>query len=82
MIYHGLFGMNFESDGIRFAPVVPAPFTQLSLADVRYRDARLRITVRGSGTGIREFKLDGQKQRQPFFAAANRGEHLIEIEMK
>ena len=82
MIYHGLFGLNFEPDGIRFAPVVPAAFTELSLSEVRYREARLRITVRGSGTKIREFKLDGQKQRKPFFAAANRGEHQIEIELK
>jgi len=65
MIYHGLFGMNFEPDGIRFAPVMPAGYTQLSLSDVRYREARLQITVRGSGTEIREFKLDGQKQRKP-----------------
>ena len=82
MIYHGLFGMDFEPDGIRFAPVVPVAYRQLSLSDVRYRDARLQITVCGSGTKIREFKLDGQKQRKPFFAAANRGEHQIEIELK
>jgi Mannosylglycerate hydrolase MGH1-like glycoside hydrolase domain/Glycosyl hydrolase family 65, C-terminal domain len=82
MIYHGLLGLDFEPDGIRFAPVVPAGYTQLSLSDVRYRDARLQITVRGSGTEIRQFKLDGQKQRKPFFAAANRGEHQLEIELK
>ena len=82
MVYHGLFGMNFEPDGIRFAPVVPTPYTELSLSNVKYRDARLQITVRGSGTKIREFKLDGHKQRKPFFAAASRGEHQIEIEMK
>jgi cellobiose phosphorylase len=79
MIYHGLFGMNFEADGIHFAPVVPEQFSHLSLTGVKYRAAKLKITVQGSGTEIREFKLDGQRQSQPFFAASNRGEHQIEI---
>jgi hypothetical protein len=82
MIYHGLFGMNFEPEGIRFEPVVPAAYSQLSLSSVRYREAGLQITIKGSGTKIREFKLDGQKQRKPFFAGSSRGEHQIEIEMR
>ncbi len=82
MIYHGLFGMNFEPDGIRFAPVVPDTFKELSLTEVRYREVRLRITLHGHGTEIREFKLDGEKQRKPFFAATNPGAHEIEIELK
>jgi len=82
MIYHGLFGMDFETAGIRFAPVVPEPFSQLSLANIKYREARLKIMVTGSGTEIREFKLDGQKQRKPFFGASNSGEHQIEIVLK
>jgi hypothetical protein len=82
MIYHGLFGLSFAPDGIRFAPVVPEQFKQLSLAGVQYREARLNILVQGSGTEIREFKLDGKKQRKPFFAASNRGEHHIDIILK
>lgn len=79
MIYHGLFGMSFEGDGIHFAPVVPGQFSQLSLYEFRYREARLEISVLGSGTEIREFKVDGETQRRPFFAANQRGDHRIEI---
>ena len=82
MIYHGLFGMAFEQDGIRFAPVVPERFQTLTLSNVKYRDAVLQITVKGSGTKIHEFKLDGKKQRQPVFPAASKGRHEIEISLR
>jgi len=82
MIYHGLFGIHFEQDGLRFAPVVPEKFKQISLSDFKYRDATLRIVVNGHGTEIDTFLLDGQQQNRPSFAATNRGEHTIEIQMK
>ena len=84
MIYHGLFGMDFEQDGIRFAPVVPPQFgfAPLSLKNVKYRNASLNIVVNGHGTTIDTFKLDGKIQRKPFFAASNSGDHQIEITMK
>ena len=61
---------------------MPATYSELVLSDVIYRQARLKITVHGHGTKVREFRLDGQKQRKPFFAAASTGEHQVEIEMK
>jgi hypothetical protein len=82
MIYHGLFGMNFQPDGIQFAPVVPEQFSQLSLTDVQYRNCHLKISVKGHGTEISEFKLDGQTQPKPFFAGSGSGDHQIEITLK
>lgn len=84
MIYHGLFGMDFETNGIRFAPVVPSQFEfgPLSLKNVKYRNDRLNIVIRGHGTTIDTFKLDGKIQTNPFFAASNSGDHQIEITMK
>ncbi len=81
MIYHGLFGMDFAEDGVRFAPVVPEHFQQLVLEQVRYRDSQLRILVRGHGARVEEFKLDG-KPAKPWFAAAQKGSHQIEILMR
>jgi hypothetical protein len=54
----------------------------LSLSNIQYRDARLKIVVNGHGTEIRQFKLDGKVQKEPFFAAAAGGEHQIEITLK
>jgi hypothetical protein len=82
MIYHGLFGMNFKPEGIEFAPVVPDEFNQLSLSDVRYRDARLTITIKGHGTNVREFKLDGKRRGKPFFGRSLHDAHQIEITLK
>ncbi len=81
MIYHGLFGMDFTEQGIRFAPVVPPRFEQLVLEHVRYRAAELRITVKGHGTQIRQFTLDG-KSGKPLFSASQVGPHEIQILMR
>jgi glycogen debranching enzyme len=82
MVYHGLFGMAFEEDGVRFAPVVPERFQELTLSNVKYRDTQLHIAVKGAGTRVRQFKLDGKAQRKPFFPASNKGPHEIEILMR
>ena len=82
MVYHGLFGMAFEADGVRFAPVMPERFQELTLSNVKYRDAQLHIVVKGAGTRVRQFKLDGKTQRKPFFPAASKGPHEIEILMR
>ena len=82
MIYHGLLGMNFEANGIRFAPVVPERFHELTIEGVKYRGALLRVVVRGSGTTVSEFKLDGQVRPDPFFEASATGGHAIEIRLR
>jgi len=80
MVYHGLFGMEFTEQGVQFAPVVPDRFVQLVLDKVKYRDSQLRVVVKGHGTRVRQFKLDGQSAK-PFIAAALTGPHDIEILM-
>ncbi|MGA2033289.1 MAG: amylo-alpha-1,6-glucosidase [Thermoguttaceae bacterium] len=82
MVYHGLFGMDFRQGGIRFAPVVPKQFRQLTLSDFQYRNACLQIIVKGHGTMIDKFQLDGEKQKWPLLDAAAAGRHEIEILLK
>jgi hypothetical protein len=81
MIYHGLFGMAFEEDGITFAPVVPQTFESIRLTDMTYRRGTLNITVRGSGARIIRFALDGQPQIRPRISASLTGPHTIDIEL-
>ncbi|MGH7971770.1 MAG: MGH1-like glycoside hydrolase domain-containing protein, partial [Limisphaerales bacterium] len=81
MIYHGLFGMDFQQDGLHFAPVVPEGFDHLSLTHVKYRGADLSITVSGHGTQIQRFTVDGKKTK-PWFAASQSGSHEIEIQVR
>jgi hypothetical protein len=82
MVYHGLFGMAFEENGVRFAPVVPERFQELTLSDAKYRDAQLHLVIKGAGTPVRQYKLDGKRQRKPFFPASSTGQHEIEILMR
>ena len=82
MVYHGLMGIHFEQAGVRFAPVVPERFRAVALSNFKYRGATLQMAVKGHGTTIDKFLLDGQEQKDPFFSAASRGEHTIEIRMK
>lgn len=81
MIYHGLFGMEFIESGVWISPVVPHQFQKLVLENVHYRDAQLRIVVKGNGRQVLEFKLDG-KSVKPFFAASQKGAHEVEILMR
>jgi glycogen debranching enzyme len=81
MIYHGLFGMEFTEQGVRFAPVVPERFDQLVLEKMRYRDSQLRVVVKGHGTHVRQVTIDG-KSAKPFFAASEKGEHEVVIVLR
>lgn len=81
MVFQGLFGMHFEDDGIRFAPTLPKTLGlgSITLRNLTYRDARLTITVAGSGSRIEQCKLDGASQPDPFVPATLRGAHVLEI---
>ena len=83
MIYHGLFGMTFEPDQLRFAPVKPEfPFAEtITIENVNYREMNLVIEISGSGTQIQEFKLNGIAQDQPVIPAHLEGNQKIEISL-
>jgi glycogen debranching enzyme len=81
MIYHGLCGMEFEEQGIRFAPVVPQGFQKLSLSGVTYRHATLNLVVRGSGSHIQRFLLDAEPRAVPLVEASLQGTHQVEIRL-
>lgn len=76
-----LFGINYEPDGIRFAPFVPKALAATrSLDGLRYRDATLDITISGYGSEISRFTLNG-KEHKPFLPADIKGTNKIEIVM-
>jgi mannosylglycerate hydrolase MGH1-like protein/glycosyl hydrolase family 65 len=79
MVYHALFGIELETDGIRFSPVVPNRFSRLMLSNIRYRNQVLSVTIRGSGTKITGFMLNGQRQPEPFVPAGLTGAQRVEI---
>lgn len=76
-----LMGINFEKDGLRFAPFVPKALADTrTLDNFRYRDAVLNITVKGYGDRIASFTLNG-KEHAPFIQARIKGVNNIVITM-
>lgn len=57
-----LMGIHFEPDGLRIAPFVPADLAaDRTLSNFPYRDARLEISVSGSGDNVTSLKLNGRE---------------------
>ncbi|MBV8931075.1 MAG: hypothetical protein JOZ47_05825 [Kutzneria sp.] len=79
MIYHGLFGLRPGTDSLRFAPVVPAAFQQVTLTDIRYRDMTLAISLAGSGTRVTSFTVDGQVNTEAAVPVSLTGSHTVRI---
>ncbi len=81
MVIHGLFGMKFDVDGVRFDPIVPDTFKNaMTLNNFIYRKDTLNMTVTGPGKYLQSFTLDGASTA-PFFPATLTGKHTIVMTM-
>lgn len=75
-------GMEFETDGIDFSPFVPVAISgDKVISNFRYRNAILDITVKGTGSQIASFEIDGAVCDEPHFPATMTGNHSIVITM-
>jgi glycogen debranching enzyme len=79
MIFYGLFGMDFETGGIRFAPTLPAAWGEVRLGDLRYKDMTLTVTLKGEGNAIRSFEINGKSATEPFVSGHLHGEQHVTI---
>lgn len=82
MTYKIILGMNFETDGIAFAPVIPQAYSgKYSLTNFKYRKATFNVTVDGFGYEIASFSVNGVEQK-PFVDGNASGVLNISIKMK
>lgn len=81
MVYSGLFGMSFTSEGLELAPSLPGGWGPVSLRGLRYREATLSLTLRGEGNRIRRMTLDGRHLGRPIVPASLTGSHEISAEL-
>lgn len=80
MIYRLFFGMQFEPDGIIFAPFIPRSIPgEKHIKNFKYRKAVLNLTIKGTGDEIEDFFIDGKKNDQAFIPADLIGTHEIKI---
>ncbi|WP_258949604.1 MGH1-like glycoside hydrolase domain-containing protein [Lentzea californiensis] len=78
MVHSGLLGLRYGERGLSFAPNLPAGWGDVTLRNLRYRDADLTLTLRGAGTTIRSVTVDGRPSRAEI-PATLKGAHTVEI---
>jgi hypothetical protein len=83
IVYHLLFGIRFEENGLRFKPFVPQTMEgKRSLGGFRYRNAVLDIEMEGYGNKIHSVSLDGKKLDDPFIPADLTGKHTLRLVLR
>ena len=81
MIYYGLFGFNFETNGIRFTPTLPEDWGGVSLNNLNYRDMTLNISLSGQGNNIKRITINGVISKESFIHSAMKGIQNVAIEL-
>lgn len=80
MVYRIFYGMQFEPEGIYFAPVVPEAYaSERLLSNFKYRNAVLEINMQGWGNTIESISLNGVPLEEPFLPGDLSGAHQVEI---
>ena len=79
MIHTGLFGLTFTDRGLTFAPGLPAGWGDVTLRNLSYRAANLTISLRGAGTRVSSFTIDGKPAPGNAVPATLSGSHTVAI---
>ncbi|MEG3656792.1 amylo-alpha-1,6-glucosidase [Arenibacter palladensis] len=78
MVFMGIVGMRFDTDGLSFSPLVSEELGPIRLENIRYRNTVLNISIKGSGNTISKFLLNGVESK-PFLPVDLKGEQNIMI---
>ena len=82
MVHRVFMGMSFSTKGLSFNPVVPKAYVgEKTLSNFKYRNAVLKITVKGFGNQIKKVTLDGKAIDNAFIDHSISGPHNIVIEL-
>jgi hypothetical protein len=80
LVYRGLFGMDWQADGLVFRPFVPQAFQGARrLSGFKYRKAVLDVEMTGFGNAIKSITLDGQPLADAAIPAGLSGRHAVRI---
>jgi len=80
MVYRVFCGMTFETNALTFNPAVPEVYGGIkNISGFRYRKSELDITIKGYGTQIKSFLLDGNKSNSNSIPGNLQGKHSVEI---
>jgi glycogen debranching enzyme len=79
MVFMGLAGMRFDTDGVRFQPCMPKGVGSVHLSNVCYRKMTLDITVQGNGSKIKKSTINGKEAADCFLPADGEGRKTVTI---
>ena len=79
MVLLGLVGMRFDTDGVRFQPCVPKGISSVDLRNVHYRRMIINVTIRGTGTKVKQCLINGTEAADNRLVAHVEGPQEVEI---
>jgi glycogen debranching enzyme len=79
MVLLGLVGMRLDTDGIRFQACMPRGVSYVELRNLGYRNMNVNVTVRGTGTRIRQCLIDGQHVKDEVLHIGGDGQKQVTI---
>ena len=82
MILNGVIGLRFNENALGFMPYLPEGIGQIELNDLSYRNSTLNITVKGKGSTVKTFTVDGKEQKNNLLASTIYGKHEVYIEVE
>jgi len=81
MVINGLVGLRIEDNRMYFKPYLPDNISFIQLKQFKFHHSALQISVKGKGTKIKTFYLNGKKQTKYWIDSNLKGLNRIEIEM-
>ncbi len=81
MIFMGLLGMTFETQGILFKPTVPQGIKKVELCNLPYQNMVLDIEIEGSGTQLVACTINEQSISPPVLSSTGHGRQRIKMMM-
>ena len=82
LVLHGLAGLRFSPEGIRFAPVLPESIRHLRITNLRYREMTIDLEIEGQGSRIAEASLNGQSATDMLLPADGTGIQTVRIRLE
>jgi glycogen debranching enzyme len=79
MVLLGLVGMRFDTDGVRFQPCVPKGISSVDLRNLNYRKVNLEVTIRGTGTKVKQCLINGKEAGDHRLPARAEGPQKVAI---
>jgi hypothetical protein len=79
MVLLGLAGMRFDNEGVRFQPCIPKEISHVELRNIKYRSMNLDLTIRGTGTKVKQCLINGQEVKDGLLGAGGVGRNQVVI---